>query len=627
MKRSWLIVALSFLAVSSAVAAPTLTLGSISGPAGTTVTMPITFDPTTASVAGMQFNLTVPAGLSTGTITAGAILNTAGKSITANLVGNTWTFIIFGLNQTTISSGTLLTAQFVIAPGTSLGSLSIPVSNLVYSDPNGNTIPNGTTTNGTVTVAPQPPVITSSGTATGTTGVAFSYQIAATNSPTSFNATGLPTGLTINTGTGLISGTPTAVGVSNVSLSATNAGGTGTLTLTLTVNPPAPVITSSGTATGTTGVAFNYQITATNSPTSFNATGLPSGLSINTGTGLISGTPSVVGVSSVSLSATNAGGTGTLTLTLTVNPPAPVITSTGTATGTTGVAFSYQISATNNPTSFNATGLPAGLAINTGTGLISGTPSAVGVSTVSLSASNAGGTGTKTLILTVNPPVPVITSTGTATGTTGVAFSYQIAATNSPTSFNATGLPTGLTINTGTGLISGTPSVVGVSTVSLSATNAGGTGTKTLILTINPPAPVITSTNTIVGITGTAFTYQITATNSPTSFNATGLPAGLSINTGTGLISGTPTAAGTSSVSLSATNSGGSGTQTLALTVYTACDINRDTITNVNDVQLEVNMAIGIQSCTADINHDGVCNVLDIQRVVNAALGGQCVTP
>src|SRR5260370_30169861 len=50
--------------------APTLTVGTISGQAGTVVNLPITFDPTTASVAGLQFNLTLPAGISTGTVTA-----------------------------------------------------------------------------------------------------------------------------------------------------------------------------------------------------------------------------------------------------------------------------------------------------------------------------------------------------------------------------------------------------------------------------------------------------------------------------------------------------------------------------------------------------------------------------
>ena len=81
----------------------------------------------------------------------------------------------------------------------------------------------------------------------------------------------------------------------------------------------APVITSAATASGTVGSAFSYQITAANTPTGYGATGLPSGLSVNTTTGLISGTPSGAGVSAVTLSATNSGGTGTAPLTLTIN--------------------------------------------------------------------------------------------------------------------------------------------------------------------------------------------------------------------------------------------------------------------------------------------------------------------
>src|SRR5438045_1395204 len=160
---------------------------------------------------------------------------------------------------------------------------------------------------------------------------------------------------------------------------------------------PKPVITSPLTATGQVGVAFSYQITATNNPTSFNATGLPSGLTVNTSTGLISGTPTTAGTYSVAISATNPGGTGSATLTLTIKPAPPVITSATTASGTVGVAFSYQITATNNPISFNATGLPAGLTVNTSTGLISGTPTTAGTYSVTISATNAGGTGSATL--------------------------------------------------------------------------------------------------------------------------------------------------------------------------------------------------------------------------------------
>ena len=85
---------------------------------------------------------------------------------------------------------------------------------------------------------------------------------------------------------------------------------------------PKPKITSATTASGTIGVAFTYQITADQAITTWGAAGLPAPLSVNTSTGLISGTPTTVGTFSVTLSATNGNGTGTATLTLTINPPA-----------------------------------------------------------------------------------------------------------------------------------------------------------------------------------------------------------------------------------------------------------------------------------------------------------------
>jgi len=486
----------------------------------------------------------------------------------------------------------------------------------------------------TLTIKPATPVITSATTATGQVGVAFSYQITASNSPTSFNATGLPAGLSVNTSTGLISGTPTTAGTYSVTTSATNAGGTGSATLTLTINPPKPVITSSLTATGTVGVAFSYQITASNSPTSFNATGLPSGLTVNTSTGLISGTPAAGTDAgspySVTISATNPGGTGSATLTLTINPAKPVITSSLTATGQVGSAFSYQITASNSPTSYNATGLPTGLSVNTSTGVISGTP-AVGTDagspySVTISATNSGGTGSATLVLTIKPAAPVITSALTATGTVGVAFSYQIVATNNPTSYNATGLPAGLTVNTSTGLISGTPTTAGTYSVTISATNAGGTGSATLTLTVvNPPPPVIQPPLTATGQVGVAFSYTITATNNPTSYNATGLPAGLTVNTTTGLISGTP-AAGTDagspySVTISATNSGGTGSATLTLTIKPATPVITSALTATGQVGVAFSYQITATNNPTSYNATGLPTGLSVNTSTGVISG------
>ncbi len=418
-----------------------------------------------------------------------------------------------------------------------------------------------------LTVLPPHPVITSALTATATNGAAFGYQIVATNNPASYSASGLPSGLAVNSSTGLISGTTTATGTSNVTISAVNTGGTGSATLALTVLPPHPAITSTLVATATSGIAFSYQIAGTNSPSGFGASGLPSGLGVNTATGLISGTATVTGTSNVTISALNAGGTGSAILVLTVVPQPPVITSPLTAAAANGAAFTYQIAATNSPSGYGASGLPSGLGVNTSTGLISGTTTATGTANVTISAANAGGAGAALLALTVLPPPPVITSPLTATAGNGAAFTYQIAATNNPASYNASGLPSGLVLNAATGLISGSTTVTGTAGVILGAVNAGGTGSATLALIVTPPPPVISSALNATTSVGLPFSYTITASNDPGSYNATGLPPGLSVNTSTGVISGTATASGTTNATISATNPGGAGSAILTIAV------------------------------------------------------------
>jgi hypothetical protein len=61
-----------------------------------------------------------------------------------------------------------------------------------------------------------------------------------------------------------------------------------------------------------------------------------------------------------------------------------------------------------------------------------------------------------------------------------------------------------------------------------------------------------------------------------------------------------------------------------SLPAASACDLNQDTVTNIQDVQLSINQALNVSSCTADLNDDGLCNILDVQRVGNAVLTGTC---
>jgi hypothetical protein len=205
--------------------------------------------------------------------------------------------------------------------------------------------------------------------------------------------------------------------VFTATLVGTNAAGTGPyrdLTIFVAPAPTAPTVTSSPYAAGQVGVGFAYQITGTNTPTSFDVLGAPAWMAINSPSGAVAGTPTTPGTFTVQLVATNAAGSSnSLALTVTIAPSAnaPVVTSTRTATGAVSASLAYQITAavpSGAPpvTSYVATGLPSGLSLNASTGSIGGTPTQSGQFEVTLIAHNsAGDSQPVTLILTINPSV------------------------------------------------------------------------------------------------------------------------------------------------------------------------------------------------------------------------------
>jgi LruC domain-containing protein len=316
------------------------------------------------------------------------------------------------------------------------------------------------------------------------------YQITATGTePITYSVSSLPAGLSFNANTATISGTPTTAGTYNVTLTASNTFGQDVETLVIQITQPVdpPVITSVLTKQATVDEPLSYTLTASGTgPITLNATNLPAGLVFNSETAKITGSPSAAGVYNITLSASNAGGTTTETLVLTVGTP-PEITNELTASGTAGVQFStFTVTATGTPDiTIEVSNLPQNLSFNPTTNQINGTPTFAGEYSVLITATNDFGNDVKTLVITIAEGLqaPEITSALTASGAVDFPFSYTIEATGSQTmTFSAVNLPSGLTISGNT--IIGVPTTAGTYNVTISATNAAGTDSKTLVITI-----------------------------------------------------------------------------------------------------------------------------------------------
>jgi Tol biopolymer transport system component len=285
----------------------------------------------------------------------------------------------------------------------------------------------------------------------------------------------------------------------------------------ITLNPfcssatnTAPVLTPIGNKTVNEGATLAFTVTAAGANCdnlSYSASNLPSGASFNPLTHVFSWTPSYTQAGSytnVEFDVLDDGtpvASTTESITITVNNVnrAPVISSIGNKSVDQGHALSFTVSATDpdgDALTYSASNLPAGATFNSGTHVFSWTPTSTQVGTYSNVGFTVTDNGTpaasttQSITITVNP-LPTVTTTSLADGTKTVAYSQFLTASGGTAPLTwaiiSGSLPPGLSLNSSTGEISGTPTQAGNSSFTVRVTDSySETASKALSIHINP---------------------------------------------------------------------------------------------------------------------------------------------
>lgn len=400
----------------------------------------------------------------------------------------------------------------------------------------------------------------------------------------------LPTGLTLSN-SGIISGTPTASGTFNFVIQASieNTSYTDSQDFEITVMPVITITTSS-LDSGKAGSSYSQTLAASPSGLSYTWSVLsgdfPSDLTLDSSSGTITGTPSSAGTYTFTVRALSGSLYGDKIFTLTINSAFSIITESsdlGYAKMNEYYSFDLKTDAEDSSSviwSLTGGSLPPGMYLASYTGRIYGTPTTAGYYAFTVSAVSGALTAEKTLALIVRPSLSITTSSPLPAGVINQVYSQDIQtdaeAGNIVTWSLVSGdLPNGITFNTSTGRLYGTPSSAGTYAFTIGAKSGSYTAeNKTFTLTMLPSLSITTSalTNAKVSrsysedisaasISGQTYTWSLLSGD---------LPAGLTLSsstTSTITLSGTPTTEGTYTFTLQVSAAGMTANQTFTLTV------------------------------------------------------------
>jgi uncharacterized repeat protein (TIGR03803 family) len=380
--------------------------------------------------------------------------------------------------------------------------------------------------------------------------------------------------------------TPQYPGIYSYSLT---CGGTESAVFQLTVQNTL-AITTANLPDATVGQNYSQTLTATGgtAPYTWSVTSgnLPPGLTLEGPNGIISGKPSQFGTYTFTIQAQDNSVTPetiTAVLTMTVNTGLAVNPTT-LPQGLIGTAYSQVISVTGGIAPYTltipASSLPDGLAFNAATSTISGTPTKVGTSNLTLSvadAENPQATTTQNYAITVVSTALTVSSVTLPQAGVSQQFAQQFAATGgvAPYTWTVTAgtLPQGLQLST-QGLLSGTPVQFGAGnpfTIQVADTETPPqTATATFTLPVQNTL-AITSTTLPAAIVGIQYSAPVAATGGLPPYKWTAGAnldkLGLSIDPNTGVISGIPQVAGTFSGGVSITDSEGTPASTTTIII------------------------------------------------------------